>query len=313
MNNTRTSVSLSVYFLSVVCALLFGLIVGHFLPVHRATESKTELGEEPYLGHRPISAGGMFGERTLRDDILYYGPDIEKMWRGGFKDIPKGDTRIRGRVLLNGMPMEGLELALLFEPGRKTEPVTTNANGEYEISVPEDQYTLSAVLCYNKKNDLANKICLNKISETISYTIFPEPPFSERTKKEVPALMPDIEYRDPVQIVSPTLGSHEKLNRIRFTWTPYPGAVSYIVDISRVTKKANTTNYEPAMNSHVQKNSVDYKELLRTLQQPVWPVFEGRMEEKRWYTIRVQALDVNGKKISASSEHATDGIIFRVD
>jgi len=327
MNNLRRSVGLPVYFLSVVCALLIGFIAGHFLAEHRATEYTTDLDKELDSRKHQFEPGGISGENTVRNDIVYFGPDMENVWQRNLTEIPKGNTRIQGRVLLNGKPMEGLRLALLFAPGRKTEAVTTNTKGEYEISLPEDQYILYAILCYNQEYELLDKICVNKLaswSQIISLAtigkLFKEgsstldaTSFNKKTNKRTPVLMPDINYRDPVQIVSPAWASHEKLGQLRFSWTPYPGATSYIVEINCVTKEGSTTTYTPAMISKVQKNSVDYAELLRTVQQKGFLGFESRIEEKKSYEIRVIAIDASGEAISASSEETGDGIIFHID
>ena len=315
MNNLRRSVGLPVYFLSVVCALLIGFIAGHFLAEHRATEYTTDLDKELDSRKHQFEPGGISGENTVRDDILYFGPDSEKIWQGNFTQISKGNTQIRGRVLLNGKPMDGLRLALLFAPGRKTEPVTTNANGEYEISLPEDQYTLFAIFFYNQEHELANKICVNRLGlmhKDLSW-IFGATEFNQRTNKQTPVFVPDINYRDPVQIVSPVWASHEKLDRLRFSWAPYPGAASYMVEISSVTKQGSSTTYTPAITSQVQEHSVDYAELLSAVQQKRFLAIEGHMEEKKTYTIRVTALDVNGEIISASDEFVNTGILFHVD
>jgi hypothetical protein len=327
MNNLRRSVGLPVYFLSVVCALLIGFIAGHFLPEHRATEDRANLDNKLDSRNHQFKTAGLLAENTVRYDILHFGPDMENIWRRNLTEIPTGNTRIQGRVLLNGKPMEGLRLALLFAPGRKTEVVTTNTNGEYEISLPEDQYILYAILCYNQEHELTDKICVNKLedwSQLFSLAaigkLFREgtstldaTSFNRRTDKKTPALMPDINYRDPVQIVSPVSASHEKLGQVRFSWIPYPGATSYIVEISSVTKEGDTTTYIPVMLSKVQKDSVDYAELFRTSLRNRFLGNENGMEENKSYTIQVMALGPKGEIISASSDNTVNGIIFHID
>lgn len=299
-SNFSKRASLIIFILSMICILLIGLILGFlsypFLVRKILRNIWTPI--HPYYTRDDTTTDYGY---VARRDILYHKPGSESIWSYKYEEIPVGNGKIKGSIFINDEPAKGLNIALIIAPGKKTKTVTVDSNGNYTIPIAQGTYHFNGVVIYNGKDEIDNKIFVNKITQGIQRlslkpltetdSIIKEldkliEKYGEKkaleemakrlpntfqnkfqfTVKDEPFTFSPFHYRDPVRIIVPSDGSSIPLEELKFVWLPYPGAHSYTIEITHIIKKGTTTSYYPvALCNDIKETNVEFEELYNQL------------------------------------------------
>jgi hypothetical protein len=340
--------STPVLVLSVICALLVGIIGGYLGANMMLFWRFTGI---PMRG--VISNDSNEYEHSTRKDILFYNPGNDNLWNTIYKKIPTGKGNIVGKVLIDDEPARNLEFSLILANGRKTQKATVDQEGKYKIGLPIGKYFLNGLLIYNKSQEINDKFLVNKISKEEGMSILldntnnrsmqddylklekefgPEEaakkllksfvastPFRDKFPFEIGGstfIFPDFHYRSPITVISPANSTKISINKLRFIWEPVEKASYYKVTVTKIERKGTTTSYRNALTlSNIENNQIEYSELFKRLNENKAKDDCDQIEdlkEKELYGFRVIAYDMTNKIISASSDSSTELSVFSV-
>lgn len=341
--------STPVLVLSVICALLVGIIGGY-------------LGANMMLFWRfagfpmrgGVSSDSNEYEHNTRKDILFYKPGNDNLWNTNYKKIPTGEGNITGKVFINDEPAKNLEFSLILANGRKTQKTTVDQEGRYNIGLPIGKYFLNGILIYNKSQEINDKFLVNKISKEEGMSILLETtnnrsmqddylklekeygpgeaakkilkryvastPFRDKFPFEIgdsPFVFPDFHYRSPITVISPANNTKILIDKLRFIWDPVEKASYYKVTVTKIERKGTTTSYRNALTlSNIDTNQIGYADLFKRLNENNAKEDCDQIEElkeKQLYGFRVIAYDTTNKIISASSVSSTELHVFSIN
>jgi hypothetical protein len=297
MENQNRKFSTAILVLSVSCALLIGFIIGYFTSNFMMFRNIVSFDQSPTFTSIPHEK-----RSDLRKDIVYYNPGNDELWKDSYKEIPKGNGLIKGKIFIDDKPAMGLEISFILASGQKTQKTVVDKSGFYEIHIPKGKYYFNGLIIHNKNDFLNDKFLINRVAleEGISMTLDNaknqniQKEYSELEKKygakkateellknftassgfkdrfsfevvDKPLDFPVFHYRDPIRILSPVENSTINLADLKFIWSPIENAAYYKLHISRIDKKGSTTSYYPVIShDNIRENQISYNELLKS-------------------------------------------------
>ncbi|MDY6879355.1 MAG: hypothetical protein SV686_03815 [Thermodesulfobacteriota bacterium] len=340
--------SAPVLVLSITCAVLVGIIGGYF-----GANMMLFWRFASFPMRSVVSNDSSEYEHSTRKDILFYNPGNDDLWNTNYKQILAGKGEIIGRVFIDGKPAQDLEFALILANGRKTQRATVDKEGKYKISIPIGKYFLNGLLIYNKSQEINDKFLINKISKEEGLSILIEntnnrsvqddylklekelgpeeavkkllksfvasTPFRDKFPFEIgesPFMFPDIQYRSPISVLSPSNNAKISIDDLRFIWEPVEEAAYYKVTVTNIERKGTTTSYRNALSlSNIENNQIQYTELFKRLNVNVDKDDCDQVEnlkENELYGFRVIAYNMDRQIITASSDSSTELTVFSV-
>lgn len=345
---SQKKVSTPVLVLSVICALLVG-IIGGYLGANMMLFWR--FSSIPMRG--VVSSDSNEYEHSARKDILFYNPGNDNLWNTNYKQIPVGKGEIIGKVFIDDEPARNLEFSLILANGRKSQKTTVDQKGKYKISIPIGKYFLNGILIYNKSQEINDKFLINKISKEEGMSILLEntnnrsiqndylklekefgpeeaakkllngfvasTPFRDKFPFEIggsPFIFPDFQYRSPITVISPANNAKISIDNLIFIWEPVEKASYYRATVTRIERKGTTTSYRNALSlSNIENNQIKYTELFQRLNENKDKDDCDQIEnlkENELYGFRVIAYNMENQIITASSDSSTELSVFSV-
>jgi hypothetical protein len=234
----------------------------------KTVASAPALDENPeYLGSQAMYSGE---SSNYRDQVL-----------------AAGDARITGKALFQDAPVSGLKLRLGLNGKVMSQWGTTNAAGNYTITVPPGRYQVTG---FELDRESANRVLAGKI-------LHPQCNMLDQIQVDAAsgksASGPDFSFTNPV-VVSGPVGDLPVGSKVIIAWHAYPGAASYRVQLeehksqSRFSGKTEFV-YPWQSRPVVTTNSLDIS------------TTEGKLKPGFYYRTSVEALDATGTVISESA------------
>lgn len=137
--------------------------------------------------------------------------------------LASGDGKIVGSISASGKPIGGVKIRLALNGGVVSQWVNSGNDGKYVIAVPYGQYRVDG---YELDMDSAHAHLQGKIKKPTSP--IRSGPFSVEPGKIGEGL--HLEFVNPVIVLGPT-GEVSLTDDIVARWEPYPGAMSYVVQV----------------------------------------------------------------------------------
>lgn len=92
-----------------------------------------------------------------RREVLFYQPGNEAIW-SDLTEIPAGDGILKGSLLVDGKPGQGVRVAAILAVGKKTVSVPVDADGNFSIPIPRGTYNLNGFLIDDPEQKAAGRL-----------------------------------------------------------------------------------------------------------------------------------------------------------
>ncbi len=268
----------------------------------------------PVIGLRTGAGGSYAGPQDVDSD--FYGSIF---WGAMFKRIeeleplPEGDAELKVQFTYDDKPAVGVGFSLALNGRYATAMMTTDVNGEAAIPLAFGQWQLNRLVCRRWQAKPEGDFLLVSGDEAkLGSTSFSELFFAfdgegktvDLSKGKKSSQTIKVRIRDRMKFVWPLLNQQKQNATIAnstIEWEPYPQAVSYVVQISRVThESARSTTFSPIIYKQVNgENSLALAQL---------PNAEGSTPGKE-YAAEIRAYDPNGSFLS-ETEHGFSTFIL---
>lgn len=224
---------------------------------------------------------------------------------------PSGSHPLRGRIIRDGRPVEGAEVEVMLNATFKTDAVTTNEQGEFEVRLPAGKWFLNEVTVTRWQGATDDqKLLLVSEHEPVKSTGY----YSRRNHandtgleftlpQSTDARVPTFELRDTIRVNWPVRTPHFErraeapsadIATAAIDWDAVPGAAEYEVQLNSVTRKGDgVTSYE----SLLLRRQADSRLPLADL--PQGPRTSAQPSE---YSVTIFAFDTAGKLLSESAD-----------
>lgn len=200
--------------------------------------------------------------------------------------LAAGPGKLVGNVSSSGKPLAGLRLRLALNGAVMTQWAVSGADGRYEIPVPYAKYRLDG---YELDSEVVHAVLAGKVDG---------PRHQMHPLQEVIAVEPgkpaqalDFAFVDPVRKTGPN-GSVSAAQPVIVSWEPYPGASAYRLQL---IEQKDPSDYE------------NHKRLFEWRQRPIVAGISANLAEQGaklqkgyYYTVEIEALDDNKRKLSES-------------
>ena len=196
-------------------------------------------------------------------------------WGGSFKamdemaPLPQGDATINVHFSHDGKPAAGVGFFLALNGKYHTGMLTTDTNGEAEISLPFGRWVLNRLECRKWAAKPEGEFLLVSGDETkLGTAPMDALYFHFGLEGRVISLNEDdhsnqtvaIEIKRRIESLWPYPDERKQKASIaesKIQWEPYPKAVSYVVQINNVTREsARSTTFRPIVHKRVDNASV---------------------------------------------------------
>ncbi len=253
--------------------LSFGLPTIFFGPFERvyreSSAGNTPIVEPPTLDDR---------QKFLGSSGIYSG-DFEHF---NARTLASGEGLIIGAISANGQPVGGVEIRLALNGSAFSQWVKSNEDGKYRISVPYGDYRVDG---YELNMNSAHQHLPGKIQEPIFRN-------TTRTFSVGPGKTGEglhLDFVDSVIVLEP-IGDVSLNDAIIARWKPYPGAVSYVVQVYEHENQNDIswsgTLFNWRKRPRVSETFIDLKE------------HRAELKAGYFYSLAVSAEDDRGKTIS---------------
>lgn len=212
------------------------------------------------------------------------------IYSGDFSDsrnkvLAEGQGRMVGKITAHGEPIEGLRLRLALNGSVMSQWAVSDSAGIYTISLPYGKYRIDGYeLDYSTANSaLAGKTDNPQNAHSSEIMVIGE---------GKPGKGLNLDYVEPVIIKGPA-GEVSLSNPIIISWEPYPNAGFYRVQLVE------------------EKDPRDFREQKRLFEWSKRPKIQGtsfdiseygiELKKGYYYTVEIDALDINQWKISESA------------
>ena len=202
--------------------------------------------------------------------------------------LAAGPGKLTGKVLSGGQPVQGLRLRLALNGGVMSQWGASGADGRYEIALPFGEYRIDG---YELDSAVVNKVLGGK---TDGPGNGPPGHYKVTVAEGKPGEALDFVFVEPVRVKAPS-GEVSAGSSLVVSWEPYPGAVSYRLQLgeqaSRRDFTTNTYVFDWNRRPLVNGTSADLVQL------------GAKLKNGHYYTVYVEALDERRRQISQSPRH----------
>ncbi len=233
-------------------------------PVKSITSAPRLPSKKRFLGSPAIHAGDFAMDRS---SVLADGPGA-----------------IKGKISLNGKPLEGLKLRLALNGSVMSQWAVSNSTGEYTIKVPYGLYRIDG---YELDYAVANILLAGKINHP--QTAHSSPAQEVDSKNQGYGL--NLSFVDPV--IKKTKRKYSSSDKIMLSWDPYPNAAQYSVQLFE-KKDPNVWNRKPIFPCDQPPIVSDPRMDLSAMNIKLNPGY--------FYTFHVVAKNNDGKPLSESPD-----------
>ena len=205
--------------------------------------------------------------------------------------LAAGPGKIVGKVVSDGSPVSGVRLRLALNGSVWSRWVTTDATGTYTVDVPFGRYKVDG---YELDFESASRMLAGKVDvPRLGGSGTGEFDVSQGIDGEGLTLR----YAEPVVVLGPT-GNVSAADELVVSWQPYPGAQRYRLQLYATETNSdfagNDTVFSWRQRPEVDGTSFDLK------------AAGVMLKPGRYYTVEIQALDVEGRPISETARRPQD-------
>jgi hypothetical protein len=227
---------------------------------------------------------------------------------------PAGDGYLRGRFVYAGKPVEGITLQLALNDKYETDVITTDADGVFTVRVPPGEWHVNRVMTqgWKGKPEQGDFLIVTGREPKLgngkydSYFWINEQPIKIAVENTPAAPQMNFEIRDQVKLVWPPLDRKSVPGNVSndvISWTAYPEAHEYQINVSNVKREGNTTSY----------HEVTTRRLKGITQFPLSKLESvANKEGEKEYQVSVWAFAKDGSFLS-SSERFRDSVFVLKD
>jgi hypothetical protein len=238
---------------------------------------------------------------------IYFGRALDGRER--FPEPPAGDGYLTGRFLYHDQPAEGVKLTLVLNGEYETAPLTTDAEGLFQVRVPPGEWFVSLIKTArwsHKPEGVDSFVVLTGDEPRLSEGSYHRPAYSrdERGKAvmataETADAALTLVIRDHVRLTWPDsddapLVADPATSVIE--WQAYRDAAQYLVELSRVERRESGASYHTVATRRV--NGATSLALSTFKTEPG----DRDVEE---YQVEVSAFDADGRLLSESLGYGT--------
>jgi hypothetical protein len=254
-----------------VVAFLYYFSEGH-RTAYPETETATVHGAPPI--RNPVQFLGSHGSTNGKFDY------------NSQKFLEAGPGRIVGTVTAAGNPVAGLRLRLALNGSVYSQWGETGSDGKYSIAVPYGEYRVDG---YRLDHDRVDELLGGKTeNRRIGNSYHDSLPFKVSEGK--PGQGVDLDYVEAIQLTGPT-GEVSVSKPVVASWKPYPGAMSYRVQLTESKDRVN----------HTRKYVFPYLGRPEVLEPSIDLTAKGAtLHPGYYYEVEVEALDGSMAVISST-------------
>jgi hypothetical protein len=227
------------------------------------------------------------------------------------KPPPAGRHALRGRIVLDGRPVEDAEVQLLLNRTFETDTRFTDDRGEFDVPLPAGRWFINRVTVTDWDSAPEGRVLLlfsehepSKHSGYYSrYDLENDTGLEVRLPASNGSSIPTFELRDAINVEWPSLPSrttHEgtaapiaDVATSAISWTSVPSAIEYEIQLSSITREDRMTSYEPILR----RRQADTR--LRLADLPQRP---SDAPEPSEYAVTIYAFDPGGKLLTQSDD-----------
>jgi len=225
------------------------------------------------------------------------------------KRAPVGPHPLRGRIVMAGKPVGGIDVELTLNGTFRSERLVTNKQGEFEISLPAGPWTLnevSVVSWHDATEDPPKLLLMSEYepprdsgyymrSHPAESPVRIELPMRADVKLPTFELHPSITVQWPAGLdfdpSKPSAAPIADVAKDAIRWSSVPGAAEYEIQLHSVEREQNSMRTQSLVS---RRQSGTELPLAQLTQQP------RDSTEPSEYSVRIYAFDGNGKLLSMS-------------
>jgi len=203
---------------------------------------------------------------------------------------PVGDGYLRGRFVYAGKPVEGITLQLALNDKHETDVITTDADGVFTVRVPPGEWHVNRVMTqgWKGKPEKGDFLIVTGHEPKLgngkydSHFWINEQPTKIIVENAPTAPQMNFEIRDQVKLIWPPSDHKSVPGNVSndvISWTAYPEAHEYQINVTNLKRDGNTTYYHEVMTKRLKGitqfplsklESVENKDSEKEYQVTVW-------------------------------------------
>jgi hypothetical protein len=251
----------------------------------------------------PQGGGDSFSE------WIYFGYGFDDD-RGQLPEPPAGDGYLTGRFLYHDAPAEGVKLTVVLNGEYETAPLTTNAEGRFQLRLPPGEWYVSLIKTERWSHKPAGSdafLVLTGDEPRLSAGSYSRHAFrhDKRGKAVMATAEPSPEaltlvIRDHVRMTWPASDDVPVVADAATSvieWQGYPDATQYLVELSRVERREMGASYYPVASRQVSGAT--------SLALSTFKIEPGDKEVQE-YQVEIYAFDADGRLLSESRSYGTE-------
>ena len=303
-------------FSAITLSLIGGLFVFYqfyvsaffFIGTTALTKTTSADGKEHKYAYSTFSNDPFYwnGYSLKRYDEAVRNPDLP--------DPPGGDGLLTGQILLNDTPVQDFVFDLVLDGQYRAKGVTTDKSGTFTIPIQAGIWHIDYIAPKSWPDKPKNKkfIMLTGREDVLrgnhyrdhKYMDYEEGlPVEVVSEKRSTLLI--FRIKEKLTLTQPA-EKNQKANveDYKIQWRAYPDANEYLVEISEITREADTTHFTPV--SSVRINNATELPLSR---------FEtiSNANEAAEYEVKIYAFDLAGNFLSKSEDYSQNNTFMLVD
>jgi hypothetical protein len=284
------------------------LLIGVVLVVSRAqftpapgTET-VEYADAPSTTYRPFHTYVNFGGGASTFDL---------------PPPPSGSERLRGRITLDGVGLEGVKLSLTLNGKYKVEKLKSDSGGVFEVQLPVGDWRINSIAVDKwegrpRSRDLvlfSGHEPTKGAGQYTRHSLLMDDGLDVSLPAGSSAISVELELRDALSVTWPprskpldtwaadVSGSDADFPTATIAWQPVEAASEYEVQIAHVTHEGTTTHYTPILMRRLPGLTLPLASL------PQRSASGAPADE---YAVHVYAFDAEGKLLTESSMDLDD-------
>lgn len=225
---------------------------------------------------------------------------------------PRGPQELRGRIVMDGQPVDAAELDVILNGTFQTQSLTTDNDGEFDIALPAGQWFINRVTLTRWENAPAGRelLLFSEHEPMQGDDHYMRYAHDNDTGLEVSlpasgnANLPTFELRDALTVQWPPRMPHRSFQQpvappadiatSAIAWSSVRTATEYEIQVNSVEREGQSTSYRTILRRRQAGVTLRLADLPRQAGDP------GDPSE---YSVVIYAFDANGRLVTVSSEN----------
>lgn len=282
---------------------IFGLIILGFTAFSLFPE------RGPMVPESSVASSTSAEQRTVISHTRYTTTHLGGRVTSELRRPPTGPHPLRGRIVMDGHPVEDAEVQLVLNETFETDAQFTNARGEFEVRLPAGKWSLNRVTVARHVDAAESRTLLlfSEYEPKKGPSYYSRYDFRDDTGLEVPlprpngSRLPVFELRDAIKVVWPAWTPRVSDDRSMvprgdiatsaIAWTPVPSTAEYEIQLALVKRKGGMSSQSTILRRRQSAARLRLADL---------PQIPSESSDPTEYVVAVYAFDSEGRLLTES-------------